>query len=235
MSLADASNHDPQLEPDDEPRPRAWTVAERRRLYSAGLSSSPTGLLLESGAALRFDREGYECLIDLQLLRHEDRTELIAGEVLEVSPQKSPHATAVLLAAGELTAKLPAGYHVRQQLPLALSPDSEPEPDVAVVGGAVRDFARGHPSRAVLVVEVSDRTLTFDRSTKAGLYAEAGIDEYWIVDLRNRRLEVRRDPTAGAPVHGGACYRTVLVYRPGETVSPSSFPEIAIAITDLLP
>ena len=235
MSLADASNYYPQLEPDDEPRPRFWTVAERRRLYSAGLSSSPGELLSESDEAVRFERQDYERLTDLQLLRNDDRTELIAGEVLEMSPQKSPHATAVLLVSGELSTKLPGGYHVRQQLPLALTTDSEPEPDEAVVHGAVRDFAREHPSGAVLVVEVSDRTLTFDRSVKASLYAVAGIDEYWIVDLRNRRLEVRREPVTGAQGRGGASYSAVLVYRPGETVSPSSFPEIAIAITDLLP
>ena len=82
-----------------------------------------------------------------------------------------------------------AGWDVRSQLPIALDPDSEPEPDVSVVPGSFRDYPTGHPTSPVLVVEIADTSLALDRGEKAGLYAHAGIQEYWIVDLVGARPE----------------------------------------------
>lgn len=86
------------------------------------------------------------------------------------------------------------GTHVRIQLPLALDPSSEPEPDVTVVRGSPRDYRDAHPSAALLVVEVADTTLSHDRDQKGSLYARAGVADYWIVNLVDQVLEVYRDP-----------------------------------------
>ena len=75
-------------------------------------------------------------------------------------------------------------------MPLALDALSEPEPDVSVVPGSWRDYDTDHPQSPVLVVEVADATLAFDRDDKASLYARAGVADYWIVNLPDRRLEL---------------------------------------------
>lgn len=124
---------------------------------------------------------------------------------------------------------------MRPQLPLSLDPDSEPEPDAAVVRGAPRDYVDTHPTTALLVVEVADTPLDLDRGKKAGLYAKAGIPEYWIVNLVEPVLEVHRDP---APVPGGpseAAYRLVRRHAPSEAVTLSTPGAGPVPVADLLP
>jgi Uma2 family endonuclease len=96
---------------------------------------------------------------------------------------------------------------VRAQLPLALSDYDEPFPDLAVVSGSPRDYLAQHPTSALLVVEVSEASLKTDREVKGSLYASAGIPEYWILNLRERVLEVYREPAADARAVYGAAYR----------------------------
>jgi Uma2 family endonuclease len=177
----------------------------------------------------------YERMGEAGLLGPEERVELIHGDVLEMSPQRSRHATAVTLAYQAL-ARIFAGIAlVRMQLPLRLTGTTQLEPDLAVVPGSVHDYTDAHPETALLVLEVSDTTLAFDRGLKASLYAGAGIPEYWISDLAARRLEVRRAP---APMPGephGYGYRTITLYLPGDTLSCLAAPEAEIAVNDLLP
>lgn len=85
---------------------------------------------------------------------------------------------------------------VRVQLPLILGARSKPDPDIAVCQGSARDYAESHPTTALLAVEISDSTLIPDQQTKAALYARAGIEEYWIVNLTDQVLEVRRGRAA---------------------------------------
>ena len=120
-------------------------------------------------------------MIEAGILGEDDRVELINGEIVTVSPQQSPHATGVTLVADELRLAYSRDYTVRIQLPLVLDPDSEPEPDVAVVVGKPRDYRKAHPTTAVLAVEVADSSLVKDRTEKAQLYARHGIIEYWIM------------------------------------------------------
>jgi Uma2 family endonuclease len=101
-----------------------------------------------------------------------------------------------------------AGWHARLQAPLALDDDSEPEPDVAVVAGEYRDYVSGHPSTAALVVEVADSSLGLDRRLKVGLYARAGLPEYWIVNLVEGVLEVHRGPRSEPETAYGWGYRS---------------------------
>ena len=161
------------------------------------------------------------------------RVELIRGEVIEMTPQNGPHATAVGLVDDALRRVLRDTHHVRCQMPLALADGSAPEPDIAVVPGSRRDFEEQHPTSAELVVEVADSSLAYDRSSKASVYAEAGISEYWIVDLEHGRLEVHRDPRRADPLGSGyTASRTLL---PGDEVEPLCAPGRRIAVVDCLP
>lgn len=176
--------------------------------------------LAEGGISRRpWTRAEFERAAELGLFGPEERLELIAGAVVrKLPPQRSPHATAIRAVEEALRTAFPRGFDVRVQLPLALGPDHEPEPDVCVVHGCFRDYRHEHPAAAVLVVEVSDTTLAFDRF-KAGLYAQAGIPEYWIVNLKDNRLEVHRDPEPDAANPFGHRYRTVTRCAPQDNVT----------------
>ena len=158
----------------------------------------------------------------------EDKLELIDGEIYDVSPQSSRHATAIRLVEDALRRAYDSGFDVRVQLPAALDTSSEPEPDVAVVEGGPRDYIDAHPTTALLTVEVSDTSLAFDRTTKQATYARNAIPEYWIVNLIDRQIEVYRQPE----VHGYA--QVDKLTAPGQ-VSPLSRPDHSIAVHDLLP
>jgi Uma2 family endonuclease len=162
------------------------------------------------------------------------RAELIAGEVMVLSPQSPAHYTVSHHVAELLHTAFGTGYHVRMYGPIALGQHSEPEPDVAVVVGAREDYATQHPKSALLIVEVSDTSLDSDRTRKASLYARAGIADYWIVNLVDRRLEVRRNPVADPGQVYGYKYSSVTELVPPATVSPLAAPQIAVAVADLI-
>ncbi|MGQ0571252.1 MAG: Uma2 family endonuclease [Armatimonadota bacterium] len=173
-------------------------------------------------------REEYERLVEVGAFRPEARVQLIEGEIVEMMPQRPAHATAMRRVSRALETAFPRGYDVRPQLPLSLGELSEPEPDVAVVPGSAEDYRDTHPSSAVLVVEVADTTLEFDRARKLAMYAAARIPEYWIVNLVDRMLEVYREPQ-------GSGYRTTRPYGPGDAVAPHKAPVAEIRVADLLP
>ncbi|HEV8585012.1 MAG TPA: Uma2 family endonuclease [Methylomirabilota bacterium] len=183
----------------------------------------------------RWTRKEYGGLIGIGFFdedRPDNRVELIEGRMIVAEPQNTPHAIACELAAEALRAAFGAGWRVRMGLPIGLDPDSEPEPDVALIRGAPRDSLADHPSTAALVVEVADTRLRFDRAVKGRLYAGAGIADYWIVNLRERVVEVYREPVRGAR---GARYSARHVTRSGETITPLAAPDARIAVDDLLP
>ena len=161
--------------------------------------------------------------------------ELIEGQVIEMSPTGSRHRTAVLLAGDALRRVFRQGYFVSTQCPLDLSEITEPEPDVAVIAGQVRDYAEAHPTTAVLIAEVADTSLTYDRTTKASLYAKAGIAEYWILNLVDRQLEVRRTPVADTTQPYGFGYADITVRTATEVVTPLAMPQASIAVAEVLP
>jgi Uma2 family endonuclease len=162
----------------------------------------------------------------------DERLELIDGEVFRMTPQGSRHATAIGLAAKALESAFGPNHHVRVQLPLALGPSSEPEPDLAVVKGGIRDYCDAHPSFAILVLEVSDETIAFDRNRKGAVYARSGIPEFWISNLAHRKLEVYRDAAPSGP---GWEYKSVQHYSAGQSVAPLHATRAEIAVADLLP
>ncbi len=176
----------------------------------------------------RWSRAEYHNMAAKRIFPPDARLQLIFGNIIEMSPQKSYHATAVTLAEEGLRSLLTKKYFIRVQLPLALNSDSEPEPDIAVVAGKPRDYRDKHPETAVLIVEVSDATLPLDRSHKKKLYASAKIPEYWILNLKNQSLEVYRQPVKKK-------YEFQEVFFAEDKISPLFCPEGSVVVADMLP
>ncbi len=185
--------------------------------------------------ARRWTRREYDRLIEHGFLHEDDPVELLGGQLMVAEPQGSAHAVAVSLAARALGRSFGAGWYVMVQLPIALDEESEPEPDVAVAPGEPRDYREGHPSRPALLVEVAESTLASDRRDKGSLYARAGIEDYWIVNLVDRVLEVHRVPAPepGAPFGHG--YERVEILGPEASVAPLALRGSMVSVADLLP
>jgi len=183
----------------------------------------------------RWTRAEYDKLIECGAFTPDDRVELIDGLLIVAEPQSAYHYTAIALVVQALSRAFGEGWTVRSQAPVALDETSEPEADVAVVRGEIRDYAAAHPADPVLVVEVTLTSVTLDRRHKSSLYARAGRPEYWIVNLVDGLLEVRREPAPSRTAPYGWDYRVVEVLRPGDSVSPLAVPTARIAVADLLP
>jgi Uma2 family endonuclease len=182
----------------------------------------------------RFTREEYYQMNDLGWFIGQ-RVQLIGGEIIVMPAFNPPHPAATKLAEKTLEAAFGPGFHARVQAPLTLPDDSEPEPDVAIVPGQVRDYLNSHPTIAPLVVEVSDKTLRLDRNTKGSLYASAGLQEYWIINLVDHQLEVYRRPIPDAKEPHGFVYDDVTFLGRADFVTPLALPGTRIAVADLLP
>ena len=176
-------------------------------------------------------REYYQ-MAEAGILHEDDRIELIEGKIVEMAPIGSRHALCLdrLNRAFQLNMRAGEGL-IRVQNPIRLSDETEPEPDLAVaslVQGEER-YAEAHPAPAdiLLVVEVADSSLIYDRKTKVPLYAAAGIPEYWLVDLVGNRIEVYRDPSAGS-------FRDVRIVNREDKIAPLSFPHIEVTLADLI-
>jgi Uma2 family endonuclease len=183
----------------------------------------------------RFSRVEYEQLVERGIFKPDERLELIGGLLVVREPQRDTHAFGAELAAAALQKAFGGGYRVRAQLPVALDDESEPEPDVSVVRGSLAQADRTLPSRPELIVEVAESSLTFDRREKASLYARARVEDYWVVNLVSRVLEVYRKPVADARTPYGWRYASVRTLTDVDVVFPLSAPLARIAITDLLP
>lgn len=179
-------------------------------------------------------RREYDRVTDMGLFQDE-RLELIEGVIVRKMPQGSRHAGGIRGVEKALLAAFGTGHDVRVQMPLALDDMSEPEPDVAVVGGAWQDYLKAHPQTALLVVEVADSSLAIDRTTKASLYARAGIQEYWILNLVSCELEVHREPGMDPEQPLGHSYRRVTHLPLDEAVSPLAAPDAIIRVLDVMP
>lgn len=178
----------------------------------------------------RWSRAEYRQMLDLGWFI-DCRAELIDGEVVELPAMKNAHAVSLKLTENALNRAFGAGYWVRSQLPLALSEYAEPIPDIAVVPGEPRDF-KDHPETALLVVEISDTTLAYDRRRKGSLYSASGLAEYWIVNLVDQQLEVYRDPVVDENAPRGWRYGSATTFDPKSHVSVGSG---QIHVADLLP
>lgn len=157
----------------------------------------------------------------------DERVELLFGQLVVMSPTDPTHDTSVMVLNRLLVRALGERAWVRPQCSFAASDESEPLPDLVVCADA--SYWREHPTRAQLVVEVARSSLRKDRKVKAPLYAGASVDEYWIVDLEGGCLLVLRDSD------GEGDWRSRQTLHRGETVSPLAFPDVVIAVADILP
>ncbi len=179
----------------------------------------------------RFTIEQYYKLGELGIFG-DRRTELIGGDIYMV-PTSPEHSYTVESASSSLRRLLSKeGHYVREEKPIKIG-DNEPVPDVAVVPGKPSDYRTQLPTTALLVIEVSEATLPFDRTHKASLYASANIPEYWIVNLNEGVLEVYREPAPMENTPFGAGYKQVRRYTQDETISPLFDPEVSIPVKSL--
>ncbi len=169
-------------------------------------------------------RSEYDRLVALGVFGDE-RVELVFGTVVAMSPIDPAHTEAVATLDEWLQRALAGRARIRCQSSFAATDDSEPEPDIYVT--PLGTYWREHPSRAYLVIEVARSSLAYDRNEKALLYGISEVDEYWIVDQLNGLVEVRRDRRDGT-------WRSVQTYRRGDTISVLAFPDVSIAVADVL-
>lgn len=165
---------------------------------------------------------------------NQKRVELIEGEIIEMSPMSSKHGMVIYLVQKALERIFTDGYLVVAQAPLDLGETSEPQPDIAVYAGSAFDYLDAKPTHALLVVEVADSSLRYDRGQKASLYAKANIEDYWIINLKDATLEIYRTPVAAPTQPYGYGYKMVSSLKAQDTISPLAAPQAHISVGDLL-
>lgn len=173
----------------------------------------------------------YHAMIDNGILSSDDRVELLDGLIIQKLPINPPHCTSVHATRQALERVIPQGWYVTDQRPVTFE-TSEPEPDVVVVRGSFRDYRTRHPSPAevAVVIEISDTSLERDQVLKKRIYAAGGVVCYWIIDLKNGRVEVYTDPRDGDYKRCDFFYRQqqVPLALNGETIA-------SVPADDLLP
>lgn len=169
-------------------------------------------------------RREYDALV-VQGAFADERLELLRGVIVRMSPVGTDHASVVERLNEIFIQRLVPRATVRIQSPFAASDDSEPEPDLAVVPR--ESYRKEHPTRAWLIVEVAHSSLARDRGLKAKLYAESGVEEYWVVNLVDDVILVHSEIVGGA-------YGRVVTHRRGEVLRPARFPDVEFATSDIL-
>ena len=183
----------------------------------------------------RWTAEGFYLALDAGAFI-DRRVQLIDGEIIEMASMKNWHALGIKALDDFLSREFGSGYWVRVQMSIDLSPHSVPDPDISVIAGGYRSHrGPGNPTSALLLVEVSDTTLSYDRRVKKSLYAASGIADYWILDLVDNQLEVYRDPIPDTRTRFGWTYASRTDLHLGDSVSPLALPSASIAVADLLP
>lgn len=164
------------------------------------------------------------------------RTELIEGEIVYMSAMNVSHFQGVVKCSEVLQLIFAKkGFFVSTQCPINVSEYSAPEPDVAVIAGQPEDYRDALPKTAALVIEISETSLSYDRTEKASLYAQANVPDYWIVNLKDRRLEIRRRPMKDETAIFGYSYGEVQILTERDSAVPLAKPESKIKVADLLP
>lgn len=153
----------------------------------------------------------YHKMIEAGILTEQDKVELIEGDIIRMSPKGSRHAACVQKINRWFSGRLGNQYDIRLQDPVQIPNISEPEPDLVLVTFREDFYTHSHPKPAdiLLLVEVADSSLSIDREIKLPLYAAAGIPEYWIINLRDRQIEVHRQLKENR-------YRESLILKPNE-------------------
>ncbi|MDY6781390.1 MAG: Uma2 family endonuclease [Cyanobacteriota bacterium] len=174
--------------------------------------------------------EDYHRMIEAQILTSEDRVELVEGQIRYMNPQQPPHAAATQRTSDCLRTLLTGKAIIRVQLPVTLPPNSEPEPDIAVVRIDSDEYQESHPTPndIFLLVEIADKTLYSDRNRKAQIYARAGIVDYWVLNVNKRQIYIFREPQNGE-------YQQEILLNEDAILSLVAFPEITLTASQLFP
>ena len=177
----------------------------------------------------RFTVDDYYRMGEVGILPHDARVELINGDVIQMPPIGSHHNGSVIGLDEILRDRLGRRVSISVQGPLILRQYGTPQPDVLILRRRDDHYRSANPTAAdvLLVIEVSDSTLVHDRDTKGPLYAQAGIAEYWIVNLVTMQLMVYRRPVDGE-------YRDVRVLGKGDTIQPLAFQDVTIEVAEIL-
>ena len=177
----------------------------------------------------RFTVAEYYTMADVGILEENDRIELLDGDLIVMPPIGDWHAASVNRLTNSLPSLLQGRAIVSVQNPTLLNDNSEPQPDVMLLRWRDDFYGGGHPGPAdvLLLIEVSDTSVDYDRSAKLPAYARAGIPEVWIVSRQDGRIEAYTEPT-------DAGYSNVRYAGPGESIAPQAFPEVVLEVDSLI-
>jgi Uma2 family endonuclease len=172
----------------------------------------------------------YHQMIAAGIIHEGARIELILGQMFDMAAKGTRHTVATTELMGELLLILGKRAKIRCQEPITLPNHSEPEPDIAIANLRQDNYLDSHPSPIdlILVVEVADSSLDFDKTTKANLYAAAGIQEYWIVNLIDDRLEIYRQPNS-------SIYTSIQILSAQGSIQIPQFPDLSIDLAAIFP
>lgn len=164
------------------------------------------------------------------------RVILMEGEILAMPPIGDLHCGIVTVASDIFRSAFGAGFFVREEKTFDVGNATDPQPDIAVIAGTMRDYLYQGVTVAALIVEVSDSTINYDRSNKASLYAKAGVADYWIINLDQKppQVEVHRHPKADETQRYGFGYGEKTVHQSGAIIQPLAAPN-PVAVSALLP
>jgi Uma2 family endonuclease len=168
-------------------------------------------------------------MVDAGILAPDERVELIEGQLFQMAAKGTAHSAAVTRIERVLSRRLEGFALIRLQDPIQLSNLSEPEPDVAIVALDPLDYEEHHPTVAEIfwLIEVADTTLKRDLELKTPAYARSGVQECWILDLKERCLYVFRAPIEGS-------YTQSQIWREQETIAPLAFPQCEVRVSEFL-
>lgn len=180
-------------------------------------------------ATYRFSVEEFNKLGEAGIFDEDDRVELLDGEIIVMSPIGSQHAGAVMRLVSVFTERLGKRIVLNPQNPAVVDEFSEPQPDVMLLKPKPDFYQSGHPrpQDILLLVEVSDTTLSYDRGRKLRKYAECQVSEFWIVNLKNNSIEQYRAPAVTTYSHSR-------IHQRGETVGIEAFPDVHFAVEELI-
>jgi Uma2 family endonuclease len=172
----------------------------------------------------------YYQMMETGIIQEGERVELISGQIFTMAAKGTRHTVSTTSLLEELLIATQRRAIIRCQDPITLPNNSEPEPDIVVARLRQDKYIESHPTAVdiILIIEVADSTLKFDQEVKAPLYATAGIQEYWIVNLVADRLEIHSQPEGGI-------YTNVQILMPPRSINLPHFPEISLNINDFFP
>jgi Uma2 family endonuclease len=174
--------------------------------------------------------EDYYKMGEAGILGEDSRVELIEGELIDMAPIGSRHVRAVNILTELLVPQARGVAVVSVQNPMSLPPDNGPQPDIALLKPRADNYGNSLPTAqdVLLIIEVADTTARYDREVKAALYARHGVQEFWLVDVQEKAVEIYLEP-------GSKGYRKLLRPESVETVSPVSLPDVSVPLGEIWP